>query len=378
MHVVLDCRYAYPRLSGIGRYALALAEGLASLADSSPALRVTLLVHDDVHLRQHLRGEHTHHLRRVPLPESPRDPRSVLRLPRLLRELRADLFHTPDAFAPLRPLQMLCPTVITVHDLIPLVHAAPDTPSLKVRLRPVWAAWVAAQAHFASAVLTPSHHSAADLRHHFRIAPRVIYPGVAAPPRPSQLAVTELQARLGLLGERYLLFVGRPEPYKNIEGLLHALHHLGPAFADVKLVLAGEDDPRFPGPRQLARRLGLQHRLHHTGHLDDSDLAALYAGAQALALVSHYEGFGYPPLEALALGTPVLASRVTSLPEVLADAAVYADPCDPADIARGLRDLLTSSGLRAELVRRGVARVARYTPQIQARQTLAVYRELLG
>lgn len=378
MHVVLDCRYAYPRLSGIGRYALALAEGLASLAATSPGLRVTLLVHDDAHLRQHLRGEHTHHLRRVHLPESPRDPRSVLRLPRLLRELGADLFHTPDAFAPLRPLHAVCPTVITVHDLIPLVHADPDTPSLKARLRPVWAAWLAAQTHLASAVLTPSHHSAADLRHHFRIAPRVIYPGVTASPRPSQLAVTELQARLGLLGERYVLFVGRPEPYKNIDGLLHALHHLGGAFEDVRLVLAGDDDPRFPGPRRLARRLGLHDRLQHTGHLDDTDLAALYAGAQALALVSHYEGFGYPPLEALAVGTPVLASRVTSLPEVLADAAVYADPADPADIARGLRELLTSPDLRAELVRRGTARLARFTPQIQARQTLAVYRELLG
>lgn len=403
MHVVLDCRYIYPCLSGIGRYALALAEGLASLmgppdpsqsldaGDGSPSetgppvdLRLTLLVRDIGHLGQHLSNDALARVDPVELPWCPRRPESLLRLPRLLRELHADVFHTPDAFAPLRGIQRVCPTVVTIHDLIPLVCrdvqpvAEGGRNSLKARFRFVWATWLTVQSHLATAVLTCSQHSAADLRRCLSVDPHVIYPGVCALPPVTPRDTHAVLARLGLTGRRYVLFVGRPEPYKNIEGLLLALHELGPAFEDVWLVVAGVDDPRFPGPRQLASRLGLRHRLVHTGHVSDAELASLYAGAAALGMVSHYEGFGYPPLEALSVGTPVLASRVTSLPEVLGDAAVYADPRDVADIAQGLCRLLTCEGLRRSLVARGAQRLARLTPRRQALDTLAVYREAVG
>lgn len=389
MHVVLDGRYAYPCLSGIGRYALALAEGLAELIASPPSgltdpLRVTLLVRDLQHLGRHLSNNALARLEPLELPWCPRRPDSILKLPALLEHLHADVFHTPDAFAPIRGLQRVCPTIVTVHDLIPLVcHDIPwvttaRRSSLKARFRGVWAAWLTLQTHLATAVLTCSQHSASDLRRHLLVDPHVIYPGLCTLPAPSPAVIESVLERFGLTGRRYVLFVGRPEPYKNIEGLLLALHELGPAFSDVHLVVTGADDPRFPGPRQLAARLGLSSRLVHTGHVEDVELAALYSGAILLGMVSHYEGFGYPPLEALSLGTPVLASRVTSLPEVLGDAAIYADPRDVNDISRGLGLLLDSEPLRRTLVQRGREVLAQLTPRRQAHQTLAVYRQAVG
>jgi len=372
MRVVLDCRHAYPHLSGIGRYATTLAAALSELP-SPPTL--LLLSADPTQLQAHLPP---HPFTLIPAGTNPRSPRQLLRLPKLLRSLRPDIFHTPDAFAPVPPLPKTCPTVITIHDLIPLV-CPQFTGGLKAKLKPLWASWLRYQAASADAVLTCSRHSASDIQRLLHITPTVIYPGVnPSPPTPSPAAIAAVRTRLGLDSHPFLLFVGRREPYKNIEVLIQALHLLTPAHPTLRLVLTGHRDPQFPQPERLAASLGVQDRLVTAGHLSDPEVAALYSDARALCLLSFYEGFGYPPLEALAHRTPVLTSPLTSLPETLGPAATYANPTSPQEVAHQLHHLLCIPKSLHPTLQHAPKTLAQFTPKAQAEQTLKVYEQLLG
>jgi glycosyltransferase involved in cell wall biosynthesis len=122
---------------------------------------------------------------------------------------------------------------------------------------------------------------------------------------------------------------------------------------------------------------GLREDVHSTGYVAQEDLPALYAGARIFLFPSLYEGFGMPILEAMAHGTPVLTSNVTSLPEVAGDAAVQVDPLDVEAIAQGIRRLVEDAQLREACIRRGLDRVKAFTWERTARETLAVYRKTL-
>jgi glycosyltransferase involved in cell wall biosynthesis len=150
------------------------------------------------------------------------------------------------------------------------------------------------------------------------------------------------------------------------------------AATDVALVLAGPLDPRFPQGNALARRHGVEDRVTVLGEVPASDLPALYSAAAAFAFPSFEEGFGLPPLEAMACGTPVVCSAASALPEVVGDAALLVDPADASAIAVALRRVLDDASLRERLIESGLARVARLRWPPIAAATWQVYREVAG
>jgi len=255
--------------------------------------------------------------------------------------------------------------VVTVHDLTFLLYPEFCTPQVR-RYR-----WILPQVlKRCAVVLTPSETVAAQVsselafpRDRIVVTPEGVRRSAlpAAPPTPA--AVGD--------GRSYLLFTGTREPRKNLDRLLRA-------FADVRdleldLVVAG---PAGWGSEDLRARtveLGIAERVEFPGYLSDAALATLLAGARAFVFPSLYEGFGLPPLEAMAAGVPVVAARAGSLPEVLGDAPFWCDPLDVESIAVAIRTAVTDDGLRARAVAAGHARVACYDWAETARLTLGAY-----
>ncbi len=295
--------------------------------------------------------------------------------PRVLpRDL--DLYHA--VFWPL-PLDPTIPRVQTIHDLLGLRHAAWATAQMRAEQRTI-----VALAPRAAWVIVDSEATRADVLDRCRLDPERVTTvplGVdarfAEPVPPDCLA--SARERHGL-PDRYLVSLATRDPRKNLGRLIDAYDLIVdqlPAGERLDLVLIGAGGwgrdavaPRLARPRR--------GRVHITGWIPPDELLTLLAGAAAMAYPSLGEGFGLPPLEAMAAGCPVVTSNISSLPEVVGDAAVTVDPTDVEAIADGLRRVLTDSSLAADLRRRGRARAAQFTWARTARETLAVYQRVLG
>lgn len=297
--------------------------------------------------------------------------------PRACRRLGADVAHVPYWASPLRPS---IPTVVTIHDLIPALLPEYRGGAL-VRL---YTALVGRAAQRADLALTDSEASRRDIIVHLGLAAdRVRAVHLAAEERyapdtePGDVAV---RARYGL-PQRYALYLGGFDVRKNLGAVLDAYCQAAPAIGETcPLVIAGrlpeEDTPFAPDPRRLARERGLEERLvHFAGFVAKEDKAAFYRGAVAFVFPSRYEGFGLPPLEALACGTPVVTSNTSSLPEIVGDGGILLGPDDVNGMARALIELASNADFRAELSRRALAQAARFSGEKLARETLAAYRD---
>jgi len=302
----------------------------------------------------------------------------LMQLPRLLpleAALRgADLFHATNYAA---PHSRTTPLVITVHDLALLRFPALGTPALRRLVRRV-----GADAARARRVIADSESTARDLRELLGVAAaslRVVYPGCDArffaPLDPA--ASARVLERHGV-APPYILHVGTLEPRKNLDRLVRAFAAARAAQRlPHRLVLCGASGWGSAALESLLAAPELADVVRCTGAVSHDDLPALYAGAALFAYPSLYEGFGLPPLEAMACGTPVLTSRVASLPEVVGDAAVLVDPYDEAALAATIAQVLGDAELRAGLAARGRARARQFTWERCARETLTVYREAL-
>jgi alpha-1,3-rhamnosyl/mannosyltransferase len=177
--------------------------------------------------------------------------------------------------------------------------------------------------------------------------------------------------------ERYVLYVGSNKPHKNLTRLVVAFSKsaLNNQHSAIHLVIAGAWDNRYPEAKQVAA--GNEH-IHFLGPINDADLPALYSGALTFAFISEYEGFGFPPLEAMACGTPVVASNTSSLPEVIGDAGLLVDPHDVEAIAGVLEQIIDDEGLRLNLKQRSLERAAQFSWEQTARLTLDAYRTIMG
>ncbi len=294
-------------------------------------------------------------------------------LPLELLRHPVDLFHATSGWAP-----PWCPRpmLATIYDLSFETHPEAFPFFMRARLSFL----VRRTAHQALVVITPSQHSANDLVRLYAVPPdkiRVIHlpldPGLA--PVADPVEIGRVRSLYGL-ARPYILYLGTLEPKKNVDKLIRAFAALR-RERDLghQLVIAGRP-LYFARPIvDLARSLGLDRDILFPGPIPEQDLAALYSGADIFAFLSAYEGFGYPPLEAMAMGTPVLASNTSSLPEILGDAAALVNPSDQEQITRRLAELLTDPGLRSDLRARGFEHVRRFDPVALARQTVAVYEE---
>jgi len=299
--------------------------------------------------------------------------------PRLCAQRQVDLVHIPYFAPPLHPLQ---PTLVTIHDLIPLVLPAYRGGPL-VRL---YTALVATAAHRAHLILTDSQASRRDIQEHLHIPHdrvRVIYLAAAPYYRPvNDVAVLSAVREKYHLPERFVLWLSGFDVRKNAAALLHAytwvVHALGDTYP---LVMAGKlperDTPLFPDPRRIARELEIATAVLYPGFIAEEDKPAVYSAASVFVYPSRYEGFGLPILEAMACGTPVVTSNTSSLPELAGDAAFQVSPEDTRSMGAAIIALCVDEGLREEMRRRGLARAATFTWKHTAAATLDAYRQML-
>jgi len=383
MHLAINGWFWDRPTTGSGQYTKQLVEGLDALdAD----LRISLVIPD-----RHRRG--TSGGPEAPLPGSCTVhpvPGSVSNLGKLRFEQRAfpracarlgvDVAHVPYWASPLRsPV----PIVVTVHDLIPLLLRRYRGGALQ-RL---YTSLVSATVRGASRVLTDSRASRKDILKHLRLVPERVHtaPLAAADHYGPDPSSDEKAARARYeLPERYVLYLGGFDVRKNLATVLATYRWIGPALGEsCPLVIAGklpERDTAFtPDPRRLMRDEGVDERLvHFSGFVDEADKPALYRGAVAFIFPSFYEGFGLPPLEALACGTPVVGSDAASLPEVVGDAGVLLSPFDAKGMAGALIQLATDEGFRLEMSRRALDQAGQFSWDRTARATLRIYREALS
>jgi glycosyltransferase involved in cell wall biosynthesis len=361
-HFVLDARTASPHFPGIGRYVVNLAHALTPLLRPDERLSV---LEDPAH-----RIALDPHVERVPVSDSPFGAAQQTSVPRLIKSLDADLYHSAYLLMPYRPG---VPTVLTVYDLIPLLLPAQSSARATLFFRSAMRLALRA----AHQVIVISESTRADLLSHFSISPnRVTAIPLAADPvfRPQREAVIAEVGRRYNLPPGYVLYVGSNKPHKNLTGLLDAWAQIAasPDVAGRSLVVAGAWDDQYD---HVLERAG-SAPVRWLGPVLEADLSALYSGAELFVFPSLYEGFGLPVLEAMACGAPVVCSDGSSLPEVAGNAARRVDTRHPAALAEAMRLVLADAALREELRVKGLAQAARFSWQKTAQRTLEVYRTI--
>jgi len=290
-------------------------------------------------------------------------------LPTIARRERTDIVFSPMFFAPVlsRPAKSIVTVLDMVHELYP--ETLP-------RFRRIYFArlvrWCARRADH---ILTLSENARRDIITRMGIAPERVTPTpLAVGPQYDRKAglkkLDEVREKYAL-PESYILYMGTCEPRKNLITLFEAYRWLlGRGHGETRLVIAGQQGWGTDDPRRKTRELGLTGKVTFTGYVQDEDQPAVYAGAELLAFPSLYEGFGLPPLEAMACGTPVVASNVASMPEVVGDAGILVDPLDARALGRAMESILSDQSLQEELRVLGAARARDFTWDRTARCSL--------
>ncbi len=291
---------------------------------------------------------------------------------------RATLAHVPYFASPFFPP---APVVVTIHDLIPIIlplYRGSPLVQLYTRL-------VAASARRANVVIADSECTRRDVVAHLGIpTARVHVVHLAVSARYQPTTETEALRRKYSLPDKYLLYLGGFDQRKNVRVLIEAWAQLGDLYnTGYRLVLAGrilgEDSAFFPSPRRMARALGLpDDAVCLLDGVPEEDKPALYSAASVFLFPSLYEGFGLPPLEAMACGAPVLTSNTSSLPEIVGGAGILLDPHDALAWADAIRTVVTDRRKSDEMRTRGLGQASRFSWERAARATLAIYSRISG
>jgi glycosyltransferase involved in cell wall biosynthesis len=315
--------------------------------------------------------------RAIPETASPYSASEQLRIPMDLRREGIDLFHAPHyVLPPLTP----CKSIVTIHDCIHLrfPQYLPNRLAYAYARSSLWFA-----THRSNRVLTVSEASKRDILRYFRVPERkidVIYNAIderfGEPPPAEEIERVRDRYQLNA---PYVLYAGNIKPHKNLERLIEAFHTLRRGDLEhVKMLIIGDEISKYATLRRAVHKYKLHKHVRFFGFVPDQTLAVFYRLARAFVFPSLYEGFGLPPLEAMASGTPVITSNLSSLPEVVGDAALLIDPYDPDAIADAMRRVLLDSDLRDDLRQRGLRRVAEFSWDRSVRRVRGIYEEVLA
>jgi glycosyltransferase involved in cell wall biosynthesis len=366
VRIALDVRKLHDY--GIGTYVRNLLRQLARIDQGSEY--VLLCRPNDVSIA----GQLGANFRAVPTNARPYSVAEQIVIPWLVRRERPDVFHTPHYVLP--PLTTV-KSVVTIHDCIHLMFPQ----YLPNRIAPLYArGFMWAAAHRASRILTVSDASKRDILRFFDVPEAkidVIYNAIDdrfdTPPDDEQVRL--VRERFQLESE-FLLYAGNIKPHKNVERLIEAFQqlHADARFQHLKLLIIGDEISKYPTLRRTVHRGKLHKHVRFLGFVPYETLRVLYRLASVFVFPSLYEGFGLPPLEAMASGTPVVTSNVSSLPEVTGGAAMLIDPYDAGSIAAGVRQVLDDGALRARMVARGLEQAHVYSWDTSVRRVHEVYR----
>lgn len=368
MRIGIDARLSYHQPAGISRYTWHLLRALAELNSE-----------DEFIVFQHRKHQE-------PLIQQANFQRSTLYAPvhrnleqfllpvELLRH-GLHLLHSTD-FIP--PLYSPIPSVITVHDLA-FLH----WPNFLTKDSAAYYGQIDRAVRHARHIIVPSESTKNDLIGILGTPDKkisVIYeaPNPSFRPLPVEETRRAVTAQFNI-PESYIFFISTIEPRKNVNGLLTAFRHLIDKYniGETGLVLAGSKGWLYEETMELVQKLQLENKTFFLDRVTDEDLHQLYVGARMHIHPAKYEGFGLPPLEAMACGTPTIVSNVSSLPEVVSDAALLVDPNDTEEIAVAMHRLLTDQELYTELRDKGLKRANCFNWELAARSTMDVYRKVL-
>jgi glycosyltransferase involved in cell wall biosynthesis len=365
MKIAIDIRAMNGHRSGVGHFVFNLVRGLTRIDAENEYL---LYANRDVEVPFPLPANFARRV--VPLPVSNAWLQTACPLD--LARQRVDVFHGTNFVV---PLVAATPRVATVYDLTPHLfpqyHTTANT--LVQRLVP-------ASVRACRRVIAVSEHTKNDLIALWNVpdAKIRVVPGAAGEeffPRTDRAELDAFRARHGL-PERFLLFVGTLEPRKNVTAIFDAIRLLkNDGINGYRLVVVGEKGWRYAPIFERLDALGMKDDVHFVGYQDWDALPYFYSLARLLVFPSFYEGFGLPPLEAMACGTPAVVGDNSSLREVVPDPALRADAADPRALAGAIAPLLTRDDIHREAARQGLLWARSFTWDAVARRTLAVYRE---
>jgi glycosyltransferase involved in cell wall biosynthesis len=378
MFIAIDARMLLPQMTGVGRYLSGLAQGLASiLYEDNDAEQVEFWLQAGLPPEHSIWQLQSPRMKMCAIAARHMSLRQQWVVPIEARRRKPALYHCPHFDLPvLTPGKI----VVTIHDLKYLAH--PQFFARKAHARRLlMRLMMGAAVQRARLVITDAEFTRRDLAQRLNVPmnkTRSIPLGVEAryqPQIPSQ-AIQEMRQRYHL-AENYLLFIGERRPHKNIPGLLRAFAIFQKMSQQpYQLVIAGKKYAQYDEPERLAQALGLEGSVRFLDYVADEHLPALYGDAKVLALLSLYEGFGLPILEAMACGTPVVAANRTALPEVCGQAGLLVEPQEAQQAALALLEAAEGEP-RQEWIEKGLAWAKRFTWEACARQTLEVYREAL-
>ena len=295
-------------------------------------------------------------------------------LPLKLKHYKLDLIHDPSQISPF--MFNPAPTkVLTIHDLTPVIfpeahgkiHAFLQNNVFPRTLKHV------------NSIITISNSTKNDIIRYFKITEtkiKVIYNGVDD--RFKVLHEDEIKSVKEEYGIKhpFILFVGTLEPRKNIPTLLKAFYLLKKKNIPHKLVIVGGKGWKYDSVYETIKSLNLQKKVIFTGYVPDEDLPKLYNAADLFVYPSLYEGFGLPPLEAMACGTPVITSNTSSLPEVVGDAGILVNPFSVEEIAGAMESILKNKSLREQMIKRGLKRSQMFSWEKCAKEVVKIYKSL--
>jgi len=377
MRIGIDCTAAVHQRAGIGRYTRELVGTLARLdrrnqyvlfvagkpVPGSPALGLSQVLENNFRVRS------------VPLSDR---IMAILwhrfRLPLPVEAFigRVDIFHSPDFVLP--PTRAR--TILTVHDLSFLRVPECFNANLRIYLEEA----VPRSVRRADLVLADSKSTKRDLVGLLGANParvKVVYPGVDERfcPIANGVVLEEVRTRYGL-PQRFVLSLGTLQPRKNFSRLIEAYSLLVTHYLSLKLVIVGGKGWFYDEIFAKVRELGLEGRVIFPGFIAEEDLPALYSLAELLVFPSLYEGFGLPPLEAMACGVPVVTSNTSSLPEVVGDAGLMVQPTDVEGLAEAMGHALEDRALREKMIERGLRQARKFNWEKSARRLLRIYNAL--
>lgn len=371
MRIGLDARILHYSHAGIAQYVRGLVRGLDRVSEDSgeeilllhSRKAQRLLSNGSRFSRRHLWTPSHHRLEQWTLPLE-------------LLPLGLDLLHSPD-FIP--PFRRRFRSIITIHDLAFLRERGILTAESARYYGQVGQA-----ADSADHIIVPSRATQSDVTELLGVSPEkvTVIPEAADPLfRPWDGDAEALSAEASRLGvaRPFLLFVGTLEPRKNLPLLLRAHRRLLDGATDrIRLAIAGRPGWLYQEIFDLTDQLDLAEHVSFLGGLPPQDLRILYCAAEIYLHPATYEGFGLPPLEAMACGTPVVAADTSSLPEVVGKAGVLLDPADADAWAETIQSLLADPARRADLRERGLAQAQRFSWEENAGLTLEVYRSVMS
>jgi glycosyltransferase involved in cell wall biosynthesis len=368
MNIVIDARMI--NWTGIGRYTWNLLDQLQDI-DRDNSYTVLLLKKDFASWQPK-----SSNFKKLIADFEPYSISEQLRLPFFVYKLKADLVHFPHFTAPLLYFKR---RVVTIHDLTLVYYKTNRGDGLKKAVYGVkyWAMRLVLRcAAMATAVITDTEFVRQELlarygRQPFKLNPnRITTTLLSVDPLMAQAEQPEMIPE----GAQFLLYVGNYYPNKNTSRLIDEFTLTRAKYPELKLVLTGKADYFQEQLRTKARELGLADAIIFTDFVSDGELVWLYQNARAYVFPSLSEGFGLPPLEAMAQGTPVIASSASCIPEVCGDAAIYFDPLKPADIADKIMGVLQNKELQERLSAKGLEHIDQFSWRRMAEQTLVIYQ----